>query len=200
MRRVGDSVPVKVDVRVIAASHRELRAEVSAGRFREDLFYRLNVFPVRLPSLRERVEDVPLLAAHFLAKHARAMRREVGALDPEALRRLTSWPWPGNVRELENAVERAVAVASGPTLLPGDLPPELSSPSPAMPPGPVLATMPYREVLEQAQDRVSREYLVALLTEFQGNVTRAAARAGIERESLHRLLKRYGIRSDDHKR
>jgi DNA-binding NtrC family response regulator len=200
VRRVGEASPVKVDVRVVAATHRDLRAEVAAGRFREDLFYRLNVFPIRLPPLRERAEDVPLLAAHFLAKHARAMRREVTGLDPEALRLLTSWAWPGNVRELENAIERAVAIASGSTLLPRDLPPELALATPVLPPVPVLAAMPYREVVEQAQDRVSREYLVALLSEFQGNVTRAAARAGVERESLHRLLKRYGLRSDDFKR
>jgi DNA-binding NtrC family response regulator len=200
VRRVGDSAPSRVDVRVVAATHRDLRAEVAGGRFREDLYYRLNVFPVRLPPLRERAEDVPLLAAHFLEKHARAMRREVSGFDPEALRLLTSWSWPGNVRELENAVERAVAIASGPVLLPRDLPSELSAPGPVLPPGPVLATLPYREVVEQAQDRTSREYLVALLTEFQGNVTRASARAGVERESLHRLLKKHGLRSDDFKR
>jgi DNA-binding NtrC family response regulator len=97
-------------------------------------------------------------------------------------------------------VERAVAIASGPAILPRDLPPELAAPAGALPPGPVLAALPYREVLEQAQDRVSREYLVALLDEFQGNVTRAAARAGVERESLHRLLKKHGLRSDDFKR
>jgi two-component system response regulator AtoC len=200
VRRVGDASPTKVDVRVVAATHRDLRAEAAAGRFREDLFYRLNVFPIRLPPLRERAEDVPLLAAHFLAKHARAMRREVTGLDPETLRLLTSWAWPGNVRELENAIERAVAIASGKSLLPRDLPQELALPAPVLPPGPVLAAMPYREALEQAQDRVSREYLVALLSEFQGNVTRAAARAGVERESLHRLLKKHGLRSDDFKR
>ena len=190
---------MKVDVRVVAATHRDLKAEAAAGRFREDLFYRLNVFPIRLPPLRERAEDVPLLAAHFLAKHARAMRREVTGLDPESLRLLTSWAWPGNVRELENAIERAVAIASGTSLLPRDLPPELALPAPVTPPGPVLAAMPYREAVEQAQDRVSREYLIALLSEFQGNVTRAAARAGVERESLHRLLKKHGLRSDDFK-
>ncbi len=199
VRRVGDASPMKVDVRVVAATHRDLKAEAAAGRFREDLFYRLNVFPIRLPPLRERAEDVPLLAAHFLAKHARAMRREVTGLDPESLRLLTSWAWPGNVRELENAIERAVAIASGTSLLPRDLPPELALPAPVMPPGPVLAAMPYREAVEQAQDRVSREYLIALLSEFQGNVTRAAARAGVERESLHRLLKKHGLRSDDFK-
>jgi len=200
IRRVGDNVAIKVDVRIVVATHRDLKTEVQAGRFREDLFYRLNVFPIRLPPLRERAEDVPLLAAHFLEKHARAMRREIGGFDPEALRLLASHPWPGNVRELENAVERAVAISSGPDILSRDLPAELAAPGPVLPPGPVLASMPYRDAVEQAQERVSREYLVALLTEFHGNVTRAAARAGLERESLHRLLKKHGLRSDDFKR
>ncbi|MGA8893264.1 MAG: sigma-54 dependent transcriptional regulator [Anaeromyxobacteraceae bacterium] len=200
IRRVGDNAPSRVDVRVVTATHRDLRAEVAAGRFREDLFYRLNVFPVRLPALRERPEDVPLLAAHFLEKHGRAMRREITGIDPEAVRLLASHAWPGNVRELENAVERAVAIAAGPVLLARDLPGELSAPGTTLPGGAPLASLPYREAVEQAQDRVSREYLVALLTEFQGNVTRAAARAGVERESLHRLLKRHGLRSEDFKR
>jgi len=201
IRRVGDNTPVKVDVRVIAATHRDLKAEVAAGRFREDLFYRLHVFPVRLPALRERIEDVPLLAAHFLEKHARASRRELTGFDPDALRVLTAYAWPGNVRELENAVERAIAVCAGPVVQAKDLPPELSSAAASsVPTGPVLATMPYREAVEQAQERISREYLVALMTEFRGSVTKAAARAGVERESLHRLLKKHGLRSDDFRR
>ena len=200
IRRVGDNASIKVDVRVIAATHRDLRAEVQGGRFREDLYYRLHVFPVHLPPLRDRLEDVPLLAIHFLEKHASAMRREISGFDPEALRLLTTHPWPGNVRELENAVERAVAVASGAAIEGRDLPPELSAAtSMLIPPGAVLASMPYREAVEQAHDRVSREYLVALLTEFHGNVTKAAERAGIKRESLHRLLKTHGLRSDDYR-
>jgi DNA-binding NtrC family response regulator len=199
IRRVGDNAPVKVDVRIIAATHRDLKAEVAAGRFREDLFYRLHVFPVRLPPLRERREDIPLLAAHFLEKHAGAFHRNLAGLSPDALRTLTGYDWPGNVRELENAVERAVAVASGADVELRDLPPEVKgAPEGALPPE-VLARMPYREAVDSARDRVSRDYLVALMREFGGNVTRAADRAGMERESLHRLLKRYGVRSDDFK-
>jgi two-component system response regulator AtoC len=199
IRRVGENTPVKVDVRLIAATHRDLRAEVAAGRFREDLFYRLHVFPIRLPALRERMEDVPLLAAHFVKKHARAFRRDVAGFEPEALRILTSYAWPGNVRELENAVERAVAVARGDDIQAADLPPDLAAAPSAAPPGEMLAALPYRDAVEQARDRVSREYLAALMKEFGGNVTRAAERAGMERESLHRLLRRYGIRSDEFK-
>jgi DNA-binding NtrC family response regulator len=198
IRRVGGTEDVRVDVRVIAATHRDLRAEAAAGRFREDLFYRLHVFPVRLPPLRERAEDVPLLAAHFLEKHARAFRRQVSGFEPDALRVLTTHAWPGNVRELENAVERAVAVAKRERIGQDDLAPELLAASGAVaPPGATLTTVPYRDALEQARERVSREYLVALLREQKGNVKKAAERAGMERESLHRLLKKHGLRSDD---
>jgi two-component system response regulator AtoC len=199
IRRVGDTTPLKVDVRVIAATHRELREEVRAGRFRDDLFYRLNVLAIRLPPLRERLEDVPLLAAHFLEKHARALRRDLRAIDPEALRRLLGHGWPGNVRELENTVERAVAMCGGDTIRVEDLPPDVAASTPAAPGLAALAGMNYKDAVAEARDRVSRDYLVALMSEFEGNVTRAAERAGMERESLHRLLRRYGLRSDDFK-
>jgi two-component system response regulator AtoC len=199
IRRVGDTAPIRVDVRIIAATHRDLKAETAAGRFREDLFYRLHVLPVRLPPLRERLDDVPLLAAHFLEKHARAFRRDVRGFDPEALRALTGYPWPGNVRELENAVERSVAVSFGELVSAADLPPEITASPHAPVPGELLTSLPYRDAVELARDRTSREYLVALLREFNGNVTQAAARAGMERESLHRLLKKHGLRSEDYK-
>jgi two-component system response regulator AtoC len=199
IRRVGDVKAIAVDVRLIAATHRDLKAEVQGGRFREDLYYRLNVFPVRLPPLRERREDVPLLAAHFLAKHANALRRELKGFEPDALRALAGYPWPGNVRELENAVERAVAIAAGPAVGLRDLPADVTGGQAGEIPAALLARLPYREAVDLARDRVSRDYLAALLREFDGNVTRAAERAGMERESLHRLLKRHGIRSDDFK-
>ncbi len=199
IRRVGDTAPTKVDVRVVAATHRDLREEVRAGRFREDLFYRLNVFTVRLPPLRERAEDVAPLAAHFLEKHARAVRRPFRGFAPEALRQLAGHGWPGNVRELENVVERAVAVAGGDVVGVEDLPPELAEAPPGAAPAAALAALPYRDAIAEARDRVSRDYLVALMKEFGGNVTRAAERAGMERESLHRLLRKHGLRSDDFK-
>ena len=197
---MGADRTLKVNVRVLAATNRDLAAEVKAGRFREDLFYRLHVFPVTLPPLRERMEDVPLLAAHFLAKHARAVRRELGGFEPEALQRLAAHAWPGNVRELENAVERAVAVCEGDRIRPADLPAELDAGAGGPPLDPAaLARLPSREAVAEARDRTSRDYLVALLAELGGNVTRAAERAGLERESLHRLLRKYGIRSEDFK-
>jgi DNA-binding NtrC family response regulator len=199
IRRVGDNRPIQVDVRVIAATHRDLKAEAAAGRFREDLFYRVNVFPVLLPALRDRRDDIPLLATHFLEKHASALRKEHSGFEADALRALTGYPWPGNVRELENAIERAVAVAKGTKIELRDLPPDVKGTQEGAIPGEVLAKMPYREAVDLARDRVSRDYLTVLMREHEGNVTHAAQRAGMERESLHRLLKRYAIRSDDFK-
>ena len=205
IRRVGENAPVQLDVRVVAATHRDLREEVKAGRFREDLFYRLNVLAIVLPPLRERPEDVPLLAAHFLEKHARASRRTLRGFAPGAMRRLVAHGWPGNVRELENTVERAVAVAGGDEIQVEDLPPEvaLAAAAPSAPGAGAsiagLAALPYKDAVAEARDRVSRDYLAAIMKEFGGNVTRAAERAGMERESLHRLLRRYGLRSDDFK-
>jgi two-component system response regulator HydG len=199
IRRVGESTPRRFEARIIAATQRDLKAEVAAGKFRDDLFYRLNVFPIHVPPLRGRREDVPLLAAHFLEKVARTLRRDLEGFEPEALRLLIGHSWPGNIRELENAVERAAAITPGSRIPPSALPPELAVAAPGPLPADELARIPYREAVELARDRVSREYLAALLREFNGNVTRAAERAGMERESLHRLLKRYGLHSDDFK-
>ncbi|MFT3917699.1 MAG: sigma-54 dependent transcriptional regulator [Anaeromyxobacteraceae bacterium] len=202
IRRVGDNRATTVDVRVVAATHRDLQAEVAAGRFREDLYYRLAVFPVRLPPLRERTGDVPALAAHLLAKHARAHRKALDGLEPDALRALEAQPWPGNVRQLENAIERAVAVAGGRTVTLADLGPELRAPPTTTPatPAPAETRLPYKEAVENARERASKEYLAAILREHDGNVTRAAEAAGMERESLHRLMKRYGLRAEEFRR
>jgi len=125
VKPVGGSEPIRVDVRIVCATNKDLDEEVKAGRFREDLYFRINVVTVHLPPLRERREDVPILVAHFLAKLARRERRAAAALSPEALKLLSGYTWPGNVRELENAIERAVAVAKGGVVLPSDLPPEV---------------------------------------------------------------------------
>jgi two-component system response regulator AtoC len=191
----------RAEVRIVATTCLDLAEEVRAGRFREPLHHLLRGLPIRLPALRDRIEDLPELCARFLADDARALRREIAGFEPEALRALSAYSWPGNVRELENAIAQAAAACPGPTVEPKDLPPAiLAALAATAPAGQALATLPYRQAMERAQERASREYLVALLTEFRGNVSRAAMRAGLERESLHRLLKKNGLRSDDFKK
>ena len=198
VRRVGSSDERAIDVRVVAATNVDLKARVAAGQFREDLFYRLNVFHIALPPLRERREDIPALAAVLLQRHARGDSSPEG-FTAEALSALVRYDWPGNVRELENTVERALAVTDGPRIELEAFPEEVSS---SLRPRATRGTethLSYREVVDLARDRASREYLIGLMSELNGNVTEAARRAGIERESLHRLLRKYGVRSEDYK-
>jgi DNA-binding NtrC family response regulator len=183
VRRVGGNEAIPVDVRMIAATNRDLRKQVDAGAFREDLYYRLNVVTISVPPLRERRRDVPLLARHFLDKYARAAGKSATGFARETLDALTAYAWPGNVRELEHAMERAVALASSPLILPDDLPPEVHAtppPSFAMPPG--------RPTL----DELRRWYVAAVLEEVAGNKVRAAEILGIDRRTLYRILERDG--------
>jgi len=197
VRRVGDGVERTIDVRVIAATNIDLRAAAAAGKFREDLFYRLNVFPIHVPPLRERRDDIPLLAALFVHRHGR--EGQADSFTAEALGALIEYDWPGNVRELENVVQRALAVSDGPKIDVTAFTSELATTARRAGHGLKLETLSYRDMLDSARDRATREYLVALLKDVGGNVTQAAERAGIERESMHRLLKKYGVRSDEFK-
>ena len=197
VRRVGDGVERAVDVRVIAATNVDLQAAVAAGRFRDDLFYRLNVFPVRVPPLRERRDDIALLAALFVERYRREGQPD--GFTADALGALLDFDWPGNVRQLENVVQRALAVSDGPKIAVTAFTDELASAPARTAHGVKLETLSYRDMLETARDRATREYLVAIMKDVAGNVTQAAERAGIERESMHRLLKRHGVRSEDFK-
>jgi DNA-binding NtrC family response regulator len=199
VRRVGGAEERKVDVRVVAATNADLRPMAAGGTFREDLFFRLHVFPIHLPPLRERRDDIPMLAALFLEKHAADKPGAPKAFAPEALSALLRHAWPGNVRELENAIERALAVTDGPRIELDALPPPIAGERGGSSVEGTATTLGYHEFVELSRDRATREYLAALMKEFGGNVTRAAERAGVERESLHRLLKRHGIRSEDFK-
>jgi DNA-binding NtrC family response regulator len=198
VRRVGGTDERKVDVRVIAASHVDLKAAVAAGKFRDDLFYRLNVFALRVPPLRERREDIPMLTGLLLERHRG--KSTVEGFTVEALAAMVEYDWPGNVRELENVVQRALAVADGPRIGVAALPEEVSAAVPRTIPEVGPEHMTFKEAIDLARDRAARDYLITLMKEFGGNVTQAADRAGVERESLHRLLKRHGVRSEDFKR
>lgn len=193
--RVGGQRPVKVDVRVLSATSRNLAEEIAAGRFREDLFYRLNVVPVRIPPLRERREDIPELVNHFLARFASERRISTPELSKEAMAALQAHDWPGNVRQLRNIIERTLI------LTPGDrvgcievdlLPPEiLDSQASAGVGGPSLAIM--GSPLREARESFEREYLKIQIRRFSGNISRTASFIGMERSALHRKLKALGL-------
>ncbi len=194
VKRVGSTETLKVDVRVIAATNRDLQRAVHAGKFREDLFYRLNVIAIDLPPLRDRPEDIPLLAHHFLRKFGAKMGKAVKTITPEAVARLTTHRWVGNVRELENAVERAVVLCRGEEIHPEDLPPSLGSDISA-PDVEVtsLAHLPYAEAKRLSMRSFERRYLSALMRRSGDNVTKAAEAAGMDRSNFRRLLKQYEV-------
>jgi two-component system response regulator HupR/HoxA len=181
VRRVGGSGTRHVDVRVVAATNADLEADVAAGRFRRDLYYRLNVFPIRLPPLRDRAEDIPALADHFLREACRRARRVVPSVGMEALQLLRGYPWPGNVRELENELERAVALADdGRPLGPAHLSERIAAGAGAEP---ALRT------LNEAVEALKRRMIEDALREC-GSKTRAAERLGLTRQSLQQMLRR----------
>ncbi|MGC2413391.1 MAG: sigma-54 dependent transcriptional regulator [Stellaceae bacterium] len=197
--RVGGSSRVEVDVRVVASSNRELSAEIAAGRFREDLFYRLNVVPIRVPALRERREDIPLLARHFVQRGAEAARIAARDFGEDALAALQSYTWPGNVRQLRNVVDWLLIMAPGETSEPvraDMLPNEITAIAPSVvkwDKGSEIMTLPLRD----AREVFEREYLLAQVTRFGGNISRTAAFVGMERSALHRKLKSLGVFGND---
>jgi DNA-binding NtrC family response regulator len=195
--RVGGVSTRRVDVRLITATNRDLAKEVEKGAFREDLYYRLNVVPIRLPSLRERVEDIPLLVEHILEKYARRLAKQVDRVSDEALELLARYPWPGNIRELENVLERTLLFGEGPVIEAGDLPPEIvgragEAMSDAAPP-PVGVTG-LKDAVRIATERLEREMIERALHETGGNVTRAARMLEISRKSLQIKMKELGLR------
>jgi len=216
VRPVGGAESIKVDVRLVCATNRDLEAEVKAGKFREDLYFRINVVTIKLPPLRDRPGDIPILVAHFLAKLGRRDGRAPATMSSEALQVLAHYQWPGNVRELENAIDRAVAVAKDGVILPSDLPPEVGlrrrpgagaaatdSTSPGATPAPkggsagsggsggsLIDDRPSLAELE-------RRYIDLVLAECGGNKKKAAERLGIDRRTLYRALERTGVEPGD---
>jgi two-component system nitrogen regulation response regulator NtrX len=188
--RVGGKDTIKVDVRVIAASNRDLRALIREGRFREDLFYRLSVIPIEVPPLRSRTEDIPLLVDHFLRVFSLENGKRIKTLSGEALAYFLAYDWPGNVRELRNMVERLVIMAPRDVIEAEDLPAPLR---PQEPPG--EAGDARERTLREARDNFERAYILAELRANDWNMTRTAERLGIERSHLYRKIKAYSIAS-----
>lgn len=200
VRRIGSSKARHVDVRVIAATNRDLQGEVEAGRFREDLYYRIAVVELRLPPLRERRDDLALLVDHLL-KRADGGGRGVRGLDPEVEALFRAYHWPGNVRELNNVIERAVPFCDGPMISLRALPDSLRRAKPA-PAGAALPTtvsnqMPLKDAKDQIIEAFEKQYLEDLIEQHDGNVSRAARVAGMDRKSITRLLKKHQIRYRD---
>jgi len=193
-QRVGGTQTIKVDVRVVAASNKRLEDEVKAGRIRSDLFYRLSVIRIDLPPLRERVEDVPLLVAHFLDDQREQSFPPVTEVDPEAMEAMMHHAWPGNVRELENAVRAAVAMTEGPILRRGSLPATVAPRSSEPAGGPLIdIDRPLHSVTDTLIERVERDYFQQLLERYRGNVARCALHSGLSRRSVTQKLQKYGL-------
>jgi len=209
VRRVGENTARRVDVRVVAATHRDLLSMVAEGRFREDLYYRLNVIQLEIPPLRERREDIGLLASYFLERAAHRVGRAALRFSPEAVALLERYDYPGNVRELENAIEHAASLAERDTLTPHDLPAAIRSPrmlprgatgtsEPAtLVPASAAATRALAEAQSRRDERtleqVTREHVLRVLDRHQDNAAAAARQLGISRTTLWRMLKRWGV-------
>ncbi|MDB5689879.1 MAG: two component sigma-54 specific Fis family transcriptional regulator, partial [Sphingomonas bacterium] len=193
--RMGGQRIVKVDVRVVSATSKPLPGEIEAGRFREDLYYRLNVVPVHLPALTERREDIPALVDHFVARYAAERRVATPQTSPEALAALQAYDWPGNVRQLRNVVERTIILAPGERLRTIDvdmLPPEVISDQERLNPGNAAKSI-MGTPLREARETFEREYLRVQIRRFSGNISRTATFIGMERSALHRKLKTLGL-------
>jgi Nif-specific regulatory protein len=189
IRPVGSTQERQVDVRIICATNRDLAKEVERGTFRQDLFYRLMVFPIRLPPLRERREDIPLLAEHFLKRYSSEYRRNIAGLNQEAVDALTNYAWPGNIRELENEIQRLVIQADDS----GWVEVEHLSPQLRKVEGTLARIAPKKGTLKEMIEQVERWLLAEALREHDGNKTRTAATLGITREGLHKKLSKFGM-------
>src|SRR6266478_3424525 len=201
--RVGGVKTTRVEVRLIAATSRDLTREIAAGRFREDLYYRLNVVPVQLPPLRERREDIPLLVEHFRQKYNARLKKNVERIEDDALAALSGYSWPGNIRELENVLERTILFAERPVIRAADLPPSLRN-RPAMPDDAAPSASglpstpgPLKEIVKEQVQAIERDLIVRGLEVTNGNVTRTAKLLKISRKSLQMKMKEFGLRGED---
>jgi len=197
IERVGGNGQICIDVRIIAATNKNLEEEVAQGRFREDLYYRLNVVPIKLPPLRERKEDIPLLAKHFLAKYARLMNKDISIISQEVLSEMMAYDWPGNVRQLENLIERAIIMAKGNCIdhidLSDDRRRKVESP------GALAVNLPFKKAKERVVKEYERNYLISLLGRCRGNITQSAKIAQLDMKTLRRKMREYGLKKKDFK-
>jgi len=198
VKRVGSNENAMVDVRIVAATNADLQEMMKKGTFREDLYYRLNVISVRLPPLRDRREDVPTLAYHFLKKYNKRMGKNVERISPEAMALLQGYKWVGNVRELENVMERAVVLEHGDNIEPRALPPHIAQGAPiGIEDSKSLSNLPYKKAKRMALMSFEKRYLSTLLQKSSGNISQASRAAGLDRSNFRRILKKYDLAGDD---
>jgi len=187
LERLGGSETTRVDVRLVAATHRDLNAMVAQGSFRQDLFFRLSVVPIELPPLRQRTEDIPALADFFLTRYAKKNQKDIKGIHPQALMLLARYSWPGNIRELENSIERAVILCLGEQITPKELPPQM------LPDDFETFTTPLDAQGGQSLKDVEREAIRITLKQTDGNRSKTAKTLGIARQTLINKIKAYGL-------
>ncbi|MEJ5358673.1 MAG: sigma-54 dependent transcriptional regulator [Desulfobacterales bacterium] len=203
IKPLGETRSIVVDVRIVASTNRDLPAKIAAGEFREDFFYRLNVLPIRQPSLREHREDIPLIANHLLEKHCALLGRPLKRISPALMGLFLRHEWRGNVRELENVIMRGISFSATEEIGPADVGWVEEGETAAE--GGCLAVLPapggdYRRAKQAVLEQFNRRFLGRLLAESGGNVTQAARRCGLERQALQQILRRYGIRAEDYRK
>ncbi len=198
-QRVGGEHPIEADVRIIAASNTDLYQLCEEGVFRKDLYYRLSVFPIQLPSLRQRVQDIPQIVESLIEWFNRNYLKDIRGIDPMVVKALQQYSWPGNIRELENIIERAYILETSPILSAENFPQEMLASTGHSTEVLLDATLPLAEVRRQSLEHVERQYLRELLSLHHGRVNRAAENAGITPRQLHKLLSKYGIRKEEFK-
>ena len=191
--RVGGVREIESDFRLVAATNKKLDEEVKAGRFREDLYYRLNIIPISLPPLRERRGDIPLLVNYLLTKLSARVRKKGISLAPETLERLLMYDWPGNIRELENILERTIVLSNNNQLLPSDLPPHMMSSEFLYKRDNIQNESRLKVSIRSSKAGMEREFIARALNEESGNRTNAAKRLGISRKGLQLKIKEYGL-------
>jgi len=191
---VGSTQSRQVDVRIISATNKNLKELVNQGKFREDLYYRINVIKVSLPSLRSRSEDIPLFIDHFIRTSESGRKKKITSVRSDALKCLLDYSWPGNVRELQNVLARAISLASSPNITVEDLPEEIAKQEKGLSSS-IDSGRPY----EEQKENFHKEYLSQLLVRSKGNVTKAARIAGLHRSTLQDFFKKYGIKASSFK-
>ncbi len=199
IKPLGDTATVKVDVRIIASTNQNLKEKIAGGEFREDFFYRLNVLPIKLPPLRERREDISLLATHLLAKHCAKLNQPTKHISGDLLHMFMEYPWTGNIRELENIIVQGIMFSKSDEIRPKDIGFDKKAALPTKPAaaGKYVENLPYRDAKESTLEAFNFDYIGNLLKKTGGNVTQAAKECGLERQSLQQIMRRYNISADD---